>query len=241
MNQARSKVSKFFEGLTFKEDTHSYYVNGKRLKESVSGVIKKFVKPTDFQSIAKNIDKRDALPSGTTQRLWDYKKDISCIVGDAAHFFGEIYPFHKNLEAKTKLEEAVTKFWNDLPDHIVPVFTELRMYHKKYRFGATKDITLYNTITKKYIVGDYKTNEDLFKNFNNTKLLEPFSNFLDTPFNKYQIQLSLYQLCFEQVGPEFEVERRVIVHLKPNGQYDMYDTMDLTQTLNNYLKNNYHV
>ena len=112
---------------------------------------------------------------------------------------------------------------------------ELRMYHKVFKFSGTADILLYDTINKCFIIADYKTNKDLFKNFAGQKMTKIFSHFLDTPFNHYQLQLSYYQILFEQIG--YKVSRRIIIWLKEDGTYEMYDTEDLTSILIKELKN----
>lgn len=81
----------------------------------------------------------------------------------------------------------------------------------------------------KRLIPTHNTNEDLFKNYKGKKLLTPFNYLLDNPYNKYQLQLSLYQLLFEQSG--FEVESRRIIWLKPNGTYESFKTEDLTKPL----------
>lgn len=229
MEEKIERVKRFFQKLTFDEKEHKYFVDGKPLKYSVSGLVKKYVNDPNFSQIAVNTDKRDKLPLGTTQKLWNGKSEAACAKGDKVHFFGEVYAFHRNIKPRCKQEEAVVKFWNELPKHIIPVFTELKMYHLKSMFGGTADIILYNTETKKFIIGDYKTNEDLFKNFQDKKLEKPFSYKLDNPYNKYQIQFSYYQIMFEQTG--YEVEKRCLIWLKPDGNYNMFFTEDLTETL----------
>ena len=103
------------------------------------------------------------------------------------------------------------------------------MYSEELGIAGTSDIILYNNKTGKFIIADYKTNEDLFKNFKGKKLLSPFNFLLENAYNKYQLQLSMYQLLFEQCG--FEVESRRIIWLKPDGTYINYKTEDLTQEL----------
>lgn len=237
MQDIINQILFFFKDLSFEEETHRYYVKGKPLKESVSKVIKKLCKKTDFKSIAQAIDKRDNLPPGTTGQFWSNNSKVSTSIGHKAHFFGEIYAFHRNIKPTDGLEEAIVKFWKELPEHIIPVFTELKMYHKKYLFGGMKDITLFNTKTGKFIIADYKTNKTLFKNHDGKKMLPPFDDFLDNAFNHYQVQFSLYQMQFEQTG--FKVERRILIHIKKDGTYDMYDTEDLTTRLNDWLKTTY--
>jgi hypothetical protein len=234
MESLKNQILFFFQDLTFEESTHKYFVKGDPLKKSVSKLIKDFCPFTDFKKIALACDKRDNLPPGTTKTFWKNKSEVSLAQGNKAHFFGEYYPFRRKLKPTDKLEEAVVNFWNDLPDHILPVFTELKMYHKIRMFGGMMDILLYNTKTRKFIIADYKTNEDLFKNFKGTKMTGLFSHLLDSPYNHYQLQFSFYQILFEQTG--LEVEGRVLIHLKRDGTYIMYDTDDLTSTLKQYLK-----
>lgn len=231
-----SKITGFFKELEFDEPNHIYSVKGERIKSSVSTLVKLFVKSTDFDNIATSIDKRDSLPKGTTSLIWDLNSKVSLAIGTAAHFFGELYCFNKILKPTNGYERAIVKFWDDLPEHIVPVVMELKMYHKNYLFAGTGDILLYNTISGQYIIGDYKTNKDLFKNFKETKMLAPFDNLLDMPINHYQLQLSFYQILFEQTG--LTVESRKVVWIKPDGTYDMYDTEDYTHLLKKYLKQN---
>ena len=79
----------------------------------------------------------------------------------------------------------------------------------------------------------HNTNQDLFKNYKGKKMLKPFDNLLDNSFNKYQLQLSLYQILFEQTG--YEVESRALVWVKPNSTYEVYKTEDYTKQLLNIL------
>ena len=131
-------------------------------------------------------------------------------------------------------EEAIVNFWNDLHSTVIPLVIELQMFHKEYMFAGTADILLYNTVTNTFIIGDYKTNKDLFKNYKGKTLLSPFKNLLDSPYNKYQLQLSFYQLLLEQTG--FKVSSRKLIWLKPDGTYLLYNTDDYTDILKEQLK-----
>ena len=120
-----------------------------------------------------------------------------------------------------------------MPEHILPVTAELRMYHFKHLFAGTADVLLFDTKNQTYIIADYKTNKDLNKNFRNKTMLAPFNNLLDSPLNHYQIQLSYYQILLEQIG--VKVSRRIIVWLDLEGNYQMIDTEDLTDKLKEIL------
>lgn len=236
MEKLKAQILNYFKGLEFKEDTHKYSFDSKPIKISVSGVIKNFYKEFDSYAVSLRIAERDGLNQEDILKSWEDAGKIAIEKGNKAHKFGENYPFNRTLKPSDKLEEAIVKFWDDLPEHILPVIMELKMFHKEHMFAGTADILLYNTITDTFIIGDYKTNKDLFKNFQNKKMLGVFNSLLDNPFNHYQIQLSLYQILFEQIG--LKVSSRKLIWLKPDGEYKMYALEDYTGVLKEYLKNN---
>jgi hypothetical protein len=83
-----------------------------------------------------------------------------------------------------------------------------------------------------YVIDDYKTNGDLFKAYD--YMLPPFQFLESTPYNKYQIQLGLYQIMLEEVG--INVINRRIVYLQANGNYVLYNLYDLKDTIKEYLR-----
>ncbi len=234
MEVKKIQILNYFKGLEFQEDIHQYSFNSKPIKISVSGLIKNYYEPFDSYNISLRIAKRDGVNQKDVLKEWDDEATKGINKGNKAHLFGEVYPFNRNIEPTTKFDEAIKKFWNDLPEHIIPVIMELRMFHKEHMFAGTADILLYNTITGTFIIGDYKTNKDLFKNFKNKKMLGPFNNMLDCSFNKYQLQLSYYQILFEQTG--LKVSSRKLIWLLPDGTYKMYDMDDHTNILKQELE-----
>tara|TARA_R110000744_G_scaffold113147_5_gene212037 strand:- start:9484 stop:10218 length:735 start_codon:yes stop_codon:yes gene_type:complete len=241
MEEIREKIKSFFPNIVLDEIKHKYYIKEEKVKISVSGIIKNFVEHVDYGAIAKKKDKKEGLPKGTYQKLWDNKAEKACAKGNDAHIFGENYAFDRSLVPQNGFQESVVNFWKDLPEHIVPVFTELMMYSLKESklcqdvFAGTADILLYNTKTGTFIIADYKTNEKLFKNFNGKKLIGIFKDLLENNFNKYQIQFSTYQLLFEQTG--YKASSRKLVWLFKDGTYKIFDTDDYTSRIKAYLKN----
>lgn len=67
-------------------------------------------------------------------------------------------------------------------------------------------------------------------------MLGIFDNLLDSPYNKYQLQLSFYQILLEQIG--LKVSSRKLIWLRPTGKYELYNTEDYTDVLRDWLKNN---
>ena len=236
MEKKKREILDFFKDLEFDEGKHLYSVNGNKINSSVSKIIKNFVVPFDTHGVSLGVARKRGVDQKTILNEWEHIKNEACAKGTRVHLFGELFPFNQNLEPKDGYEIAVTRFWRDLPNHIIPVIMELQMYHKEFMYAGTGDILLYNTVTDTFIIGDYKTNKDLFKNYKKKKMLPPFDNLLDMPFSKYQLQLSFYQILFEQIG--LKVSSRKVIWLKPDGNYEMYETQDYTEVLTDYLKNN---
>lgn len=226
MKEMQNKIKEYFKELQFDAQKHSYEVRGKPLT-SVSKTISKYVEKVDFDKIAGFVAKKRGITKAEVLAEWEAKKIASCNRGTLVHTFGENY---KGMQKPTNgFEEAIVKFWDNIPDYIEPFLFELQMFSETLGIAGTSDIILFNNKTGKFIIADYKTNEDLFKNYKGKTLLAPFEDLLDSPYNKYQLQLSMYQLLFEQCG--FEVESRRIIWLKPNGTYENFKTEDLTQKL----------
>ena len=140
--------------------------------------IKQFCRPFDSDGASRGT----AFKTGRSQKEilaeWKDKADKACERGNKAHLFGEIYAFNREIRPSTQLDIAIMKFWQDLPPHIVPAFVELQMFHKEHLYAGTSDILLYNILSGKYIIADYKTNEDLFKKFQRPKIIRSFSKFI---------------------------------------------------------------
>ena len=234
MEELKIKILDNFKGLEFVEEEHKYFYNSKPISISVSGLIKKFVKEFDAYKISGIIAQRDGLDQKDILQGWKDTAKEATDKGHSTHLFGEVYPFNREIKPTTNLEKAIVNFWNDLPPFVIPVMTEVKMFHKEYMFAGTADILLYNTLTDTFIIGDYKTNKDLFKNYKGQTMTGPFSTMLDCPFNKYQLQLSFYQILFEQTG--LRVSSRKLIWLLPDGTYKLYDLDDHTRVLKEQLK-----
>jgi hypothetical protein len=239
LSKLKQKVLGYFSNLDFNSEKHSYKYRDRTLS-SVSSIIKKYVEPVDFVQIAKFVAIRETKLRGykVTQAMilqeWEDKKNNACNQGNKAHSFGEIY--EKGKVPNNNFEKAIVAFWDSIPDYIYPFLFELQMFSEELGIAGTADIILYNSKTRKFIIADYKTNEDLFKNHKGKKLMKPFDFLLDSPFGKYTIQLSLYQYLFEQIGFDFQVESRKIVWLKPDGTFEIFNTQDCRSEIIKELK-----
>ena len=229
MEDVRLYIKDYFKDLTFEEKPHKYFVGTNPIKKSVSDLIKYYSNPFDENVTSVFSAKKLGISKEEVLKIWHDKRDNAIRTGKQAHLFGELYTFNRNLRPQTPYDLAILKFWQSVPDFVIPLFTELQMYHKKRFYAGTADGILLNTRTGKLIIIDYKTNEDLFKNYKGQTFFDPFTNLLDTPFNKYQLQLSYYKILLEQTG--YEVSTTKVIWLRPDGEFVNYDTKDLTEYL----------
>ena len=224
-----NRIKQPFSTLSFEEKEHKYFVEEEPIKISVSGLISNYYEKFNAHEVSARVSQRTGVPQTMILQDWvDINKE-AIERGHRVHSFGELYQFDRNLIPSCPQEEAIVKFWKDLPEHIIPVAAELRMYHFKELYAGTADIILFDTKTQTYIIADYKTNKDLYKNFKGKTMTGVFSHLLDCPLNHYVIQLSYYQILLEQVG--VQVGRRVIIWLGLDGNYTLIDTDNVTNLL----------
>lgn len=251
--EIRDKISNTFNELVFVEEGHKYFLKGKELV-CVSNVIHKFQKHFDSVQNAKETsernyyNKRSKYYGMTAEEIlasWQKISESACSHGTERHEFGEscfyymtgqydkILPDFKDrltedggFVAIHPKEEAVVKFYEDIPKCIVPILAETKVYDYDLGYAGTFDILFYydaeldNKPAEKsgLVIMDWKTNKDLYKNYNGQTLLPPFQDKLDMPLSLYMLQLSLYENCLNKIG--FKVVSRKILWLKPEGIYD---------------------
>jgi len=244
------KLIEHFKVMIFDEPSHTYKVAGKGLTP-VSTFIKKFVKPFDVDKVAPFSAKKEGVTVEEIKAKWDKIKNEACDNGTKVHDFGERFVIDKykvesdleyssvlqHLKNDEKLQpksEALVKFWKKMPEHYYPVALELRMFCLEMGIAGTADIILVDKRDGSLVIADYKTNKDLFKQYKQQKLLGIFKHMNDTPYSKYKVQLSTYQILLEKVG--FKVSRRFLIWLKEDGEYEIFDTSDITKDIISYFK-----
>ena len=141
---------------------------------------------------------------------------------NGVYYFEAVYP----------KEIAAAKFYEDMGKVkcIIPILAETKVYviNEDYYYSGTFDLLTYydqslddrkrnsDVDNSGLVVCDWKSNKDLYKNFNNHMLYE-FNELIDMPLSVYKLQLSAYQNCLENIG--FKVVGRRIMWLLPDGTY----------------------
>ncbi len=227
----KSKIEWMFSDLVFEEESHKYFVNG-IFYPSVSSLIKKHETKVNFKQIAKNVAEKDNKNLNEVLNDWDKKKNDACALGTQTHNYAEFY--NGTQEPINDFQKAAKRFFDELPLYYEIIFKELRMYSREFKYAGTSDLILLDKRTNTLVIADFKTNKDLWKSYQ--MLQGKFSHLEQNNFNKYQLQLSYYQIMLEQSG--YKVSNRVLIWLKPDGTYELHCTKDLTKDLKCCLLNN---
>ena len=220
----REKILTTFKGLTFVEEGHKYFLNGKEM-ECVSNVAHMFQEHIDTVKLATETYERNYnKPTSkyfqmTVEQIVESWKKISneaCTTGTFHHEFGEscfyymIGEYEKILpEFKDRLtedggfkalypkEESVVRFYEDIPRCIIPILAETKVFveYDKAGYAGTFDILFYYDAE---IDGKSGTNNGLVvMDWKTNKDL--YKNFKEqkllSPFNELlDMPLSIYKL-----------------------------------------------
>lgn len=253
--EIREKILNEFKGLTFVEEGHKYFLNGKEMM-CVSNVAHLFQEHFDpitksQETYERNYDNPDSkyyrMTPKQIQEAWSQNSKNACEHGTMRHEFSEsifyfvtrqwdkILPEYQcrlredgGFEAIYPEEEAAVKFYEDMPQCVVPILAETKVFYEEENWGysGTFDLLAYydaelegkNPDNSGLMVLDWKTNKDLYKNFAGKTLLPPFDGLLDAPISVYKLQLSLYMAALVKIG--MKVIARRLMWLRPSGEYD---------------------
>ena len=230
----QSKIQNAFLYLEFEEGRHLYKVKNKLLT-STTAMIKQHTPEFNEKEVAGNVARKLQVKTNEVLLEWKNKREKAAYQGTKVHLFAENYIVDNELVPTCKQEEAVKKFIHEniLSGKYTVLITELKMYSEKYGYAGTSDLLLWDNELEEIVIADYKTNYDLDKQYG--YLLEPFSYTPNTPYCKYQIQLSYYQILLEEI--DLYAKQRVIIWLKTDGTYELRNCTDFTSTLKDYLNN----
>jgi hypothetical protein len=252
----RNHILNSFKDLEFEEERHKYFLHGRELR-SVSKVVESFAPKFDEKEQAqkcyeKYYNKEDSKYFGMTpqQILKEWKKinKKSCDLGHAKHSYAEdLFDYYTGKTDTIELPDAddymswnSIRFWEDLPVSYIPLLSECRVYSEKLKYSGTFDLLCAwdrpnIPLQESLVLLDYKSNRDLFKNFNDQRMLQPFEYLQDSPICHYKLQLSLYEIPLTDIG--CKVIDRVLIYLNEDKQYyGKYKLENYTEQIKNILK-----
>lgn len=144
---------------------------------------------------------------------WEYAKNSACAAGTKIHKQKEDELLAQD-GIKTASGDVLRPLENCDIDHLKRVkngvFPELLVYDTEYDIAGQVDVVYKKG--KKIIIKDYKTNKEISReSFADAKMKEPLEDLLDSTFNHYMLQMSLYAWILERQG--YEIVELELIHL----------------------------
>lgn len=244
VRDCRNLVLEKFGDIKFIEESHQYFINDEEYTP-VSNIIKEYEPEVDWDQKATDYATKYHKKKEDVQKEWKLNNLKATISGTRTHEFGEsmtnLLCGHPELiceqnkpqyieEYNTMVptypkEEAVKKFYDELESNLHPIGAEFKLSSKFIRDAlkicGTCDLLFYDSEKDGYVIGDWKTNKSLIKDYNrtnNVRMTGCMSKFIDEPLSHYTLQFNIYQRMLESIG--LKIIDRVLIWLKDDGTYD---------------------
>ena len=244
VRDCRNLVLEKFGDIKFIEESHQYFINDEEYTP-VSNIIKEYEPEVDWDQKATDYAIKWRKNKDDVQKEWKLNNLKATISGTRTHEFGESYTNllcgHPELiceqnkpqyieEYNTMVptypkEEAVKKFYDELESNLHPVGAEFKLSSKfiknVLKICGTCDLLFYDSEKDGYVIGDWKTNKSLIKDYNRTNnvtMTGCMSKFIDEPLSHYTLQFNIYQRMLESIG--LKIIDRVLIWLKDDGTYE---------------------
>ena len=232
-----------FKKIKFVDKNHTYWKEGTQLP-SFSSLLSKLYEPFDSNTIVPKYAKKNNFTETQVKSAWNTQNTKETLEGSRVHDFAEMYVTQKYLKnmspdkcvlPQSSQDLGVIAWWNNVGSKYKICSLEQVMGNDI--FCGTADILLWlDEEFKQVIIADYKSNKDIFKDSFGKRLYYPFEFLEDTPYNKYQIQLSAYQVLLEDAG--YTVMDRILIWLNKTGStlYQEFHTEDYSKEFRTFLK-----
>ena len=244
VKECRNLVIDKFNDIEFIEEGHIYKIDGTEYT-SVSNIIKKYEPEVDWDQKAADYARKWGKKKEDVQKEWKLNNLKSTISGTRTHSFGEsvvnLYCGYPELICEQNKpqyikeynvliptypkEEAVVHFFDELEDNLHPVGAEFKLSSKYIEntlpICGTCDILFYNSNDDTFVLGDWKTNKSLIKDYSRyhkIMMTGCVSDMINEPISEYTIQFNLYQKMLESIG--INISDRILIWLKDDGTYE---------------------
>lgn len=257
VNECRDLIFNKFGDITFIEEGHKYLI-GEQEYTPVSNIIKMYEPEVDWDQKAASYAVKYGKRKEDVQKDWKLNNLKATISGTRTHSFGEsvvnLYCGHPELICEQNKfqyikeynvliptypkEEAIIHFFDNLEDNLHPVGAEFKLSSKYIENSlpicGTCDILFYNSNDDTFVLGDWKTNKSLIKEYSrdhNITMIGCVSNMISEPISVYTIQFNLYQRMLESIG--IHISDRILVWLKDDGTYEKIHINKMNDSITN--------
>ena len=205
--------------IKLEESSHKYILEGYEDIEfiSVTTCISEFFDKFDKNAVAYKLVTTVPKYRGRTVEELIHEWDQTANFGTAVHKEIEDYI---NLKKMPEIDRAIAGVnWLNkyLQKSDYEVFSEVIVYCKDLKIAGTVDLLVFDKISKKYSILDWKTSKEIKTDSYKMKTgnKPETQNLLDCKFNHYALQLSLYRYLLEK-NYGVMLDDQLIIHLDTN-------------------------
>jgi len=231
-----------FNNVTFHDEPHKYYVDGKELI-SVTTIIHRYQEEFQEDYWSKYKADKYVLTQREVLRAWKFINKKGIIKGSAIHDYAEnlfqnkIFPYPKQLildefgfdpvlDEYNITKKHVDKFYNDVKGKLIPIRTEMIIYDNESLIGGMLDILFYNVKKKVFQIWDWKTNKKFDKVVKSRHFHDKLMVLEDSDLEIYSLQLAMYKFIIEKITGIQLGESYVVWFSHNNDSYEIIKTKD---------------
>ena len=225
--------------ITLDEQTHTYYIDGKKADYSVTQFISQFHSDFDADSVLDNIGITNEVLRAEMKRQWAnsapegtfvhrvlelYVKGELDIESIYSAGYAKIPPkIQAGIQAIKDIKDSLKGHWEWHAEEMMSFTTT-----DGKNVAGTMDLLLVNQKDKELIVIDYKTSKSITKNAYGKKMKKPIEKTPESKFHKYSLQLEIYAYMAKMKYPGFNVKHRMLLQLMETGEYMLLPTKDMS-------------
>jgi hypothetical protein len=240
-----------FNDITYYDEPHKYYVNGKELI-SVTTIIHRYQEDfaEDYWSNYKA--EEYAITQKQVLRGWEFINKKGTIKGSAIHdyaeslFLNKVFPYPKQLILNEFgfdpvlpeydiTKKHVNNFYNDVRGKLIPIRTEMVVYDMESLIGGMVDMLFYNVKAKCFQIWDHKTNKQLSMK-TERRMKDELYVLDDSDFTIYSLQLSFYKHIIEKHTGIKLGESYIVWYSHNNDSYKIIKIKDMSYYINLIMK-----
>jgi hypothetical protein len=244
-----NKQLEVFDRITFKEDTHTYYIDNVQVTTpSVTRIIKQFKREFNVNETASRMALKTGLTTEQIKEEWKRNRDCAATIGTVLHKYIESCYSNQepelNLELISKLDfEEKNRLKNTLPTLI----SQFENFYKEHNYlnciknefvvgdlndtkiCGTLDMLALNKQTNQLEILDFKTNKRMQKHTSFGKLFYPFEHLSEGEINEYTIQLNTYKFFIEKYT-DLKINKLKLIWFNSNNETYQIFSLDNIQS-----------
>ena len=251
MNIIPHELFTAFNDVTFYDEPHKYYIDGKELI-SVTTLIHRYQEEFDEEYWSGYKGNQFNISPIEILRAWKFINKKGTIRGSAIHDYAENLFQNKKFEYPQQLilnefgfdpvknsydicKKYVDDFYNTVQGKLIPIRTEMVVCDRESLIGGMLDILFWNIKAQEFQIWDWKTNKDFTYEMKSRHLIDELCMLEDCDLELYSLQLEMYKQIIEKNVP-IKLGKSYIVWFSHNNDgYKIIETLDRKFQVKNIL------